>query len=53
MFILELNVTNKTHTSEKKLLESGAVIRSFRDRGGSHSIGSSEQRSRRRSGKSS
>lgn len=33
MFILELNVTNKTHTSEKKLLESGAVIRSFRDRG--------------------
>jgi hypothetical protein len=33
MFILELNVTNKTHTSDFELLESGAAIRSFRDRG--------------------
>jgi hypothetical protein len=53
MFILELNVANKTHTSDFELLELGAAIRSFRDRGGSHIIGISEQRSRRRSGKSS
>jgi hypothetical protein len=36
--ILELNATNKTQNSDFELLESGAVIRSFRDKADSYKL---------------